>query len=70
MTPFVTTLHLILATALILAVMLQPARAGLGGGFGSSSELFSARGPSTALARATPVIVTLFMGTSVFLAGG
>ena len=68
----VVTVHIIVALALILIVLLQVGKGGsLGaafGGGGSSQTLFGSRGPATFLSQLTAVAAALFMVTSLSLA--
>ena len=62
--------QLLLALALIGVVLMQRSEGGaLGmGGGGSGAGLFSARGTANALTRATAILGTLFIASSLFLA--
>ncbi len=65
---FVTILHVLLCLALVLVILLQPAKDGsqlLGGGVNS---MYGPRGNAHPLGRATTVIAGLFMVTSIILA--
>ena len=68
----IVTVHIIVALALILIVLLQVGKGGsLGaafGGGGSSQTLFGSRGPATFLSQLTAVAAALFMVTSLGLA--
>ncbi len=66
---FVTILHIFLSFALILIILLQPAKDGasvLGGGGGNQN--YGPRGQAHVLGRATTVVAALFMVTSITLA--
>ena len=66
---FVIILHIMLCTALILVILLQPGKEGaaaFGGGGGNSA--YGARSNAHPLARATTVVAVLFMFTSITLA--
>ena len=63
--------HLLSATCIVLLVLVQRGKgadAGAGFGAGASGTVFGARGATTALSRATAVLATLFMITSLTLA--
>jgi len=65
---FVTILHVLLCVALMLVILLQPAKDGsalLGGGVNS---MYGPRANAHPLGRATTVIAAMFMITSVYLA--
>lgn len=65
---FVTIVHVLLCLALILVILIQPAKDGsalLGGGVNS---MYGPRANAHPLGRATTVIAVMFMATSVFLA--
>ena len=68
----IVTLHIIVALALILIVLLQVGKGqSIGaafGGAGSSQTFFGSRGPATFLSRMTTVAAALFMLTSLGLA--
>lgn len=68
---FVLALHIAMCISLILTVLLQAGRgANMGAVFGggSSQTIFGSSGPGTFLGKATTVIATLFMLTSLWLA--
>ena len=69
---FVTFLHIILCTMLMLVILLQPGKgADMGsafGGGGGSSSIFGPRGAGNLLSRATSVVAFLFLATSITLA--
>jgi preprotein translocase subunit SecG len=63
--------HIVSATCIVALVLVQRgtgADAGAGFGAGASGTVFGARGATTALSRATAVLATLFMATSLALA--
>lgn len=67
----VLALHIAMCISLILTVLLQAGRgANMGAVFGSGSSqtIFGSGGPGTFLGKATTVIATLFMLTSLWLA--
>jgi preprotein translocase subunit SecG len=66
----VTTLHIVICAALMMAILLQSGKGGgLAGAFGagSSQTLFGGRGAATFLSRTTTVLATLFFLTSLTL---
>lgn len=68
---FITILHVVLCTILILIILLQPSKGsdvGAAFGGGSSSSMFGPRGAGSMLSRATTVVAVLFMATSISLA--
>jgi preprotein translocase subunit SecG len=63
--------HIVSATCIVALVLVQRGKgadAGAGFGAGASGTVFGARGATTALSRATAVLATLFMVTSLTLA--
>lgn len=63
--------HIISATCIVALVLVQRGKgadAGAGFGAGASGTVFGARGATTALSRATAVLATVFMITSLTLA--
>jgi preprotein translocase subunit SecG len=71
MTVLLTVLHIIVSIALIIAVLLQKgkgAEIGASFGGGSSQTLFGSRGSGNFMTKATAVIGTIFMLTSLSLA--
>ena len=63
--------HIVSATCIVALVLVQRgkgAEAGAGFGAGASGTVFGARGATTALSRATAVLATVFMITSLTLA--
>lgn len=63
--------HILSATCIVALVLIQRGKgadAGAGFGAGASGTVFGARGASTALSRATAVLATVFMVTSLTLA--
>ncbi len=68
---FFIVLHVVVCVAMILVVLLQAGRgADMGSMFGggSSQTVFGSSGPGTFLGKATTVIATVFMLTSLWLA--
>ena len=61
-------IHLLLAIALIVVVLLQRSEGGGLGMGGGQSGMFSARGTANALTRATAILGACFMAMSLFLA--
>ena len=62
-------IHLFLALALVIVVLLQKSEGGaLGIGGSSMGGLVSARGSGSLLTKATGIIATCFIGTSLSLA--
>ncbi len=69
MDEIVLIFHLILAIALVISVLLQRSEGGaLGIGGGNMGGLMTARGSASMLTRATGVIATAFICTSLVLA--
>lgn len=63
--------HIVSATCIVALVLVQRGKgadAGAGFGAGASGTVFGARGATTALSRATAVLATIFMVTSLMLA--
>ncbi|MDQ2641199.1 MAG: preprotein translocase subunit SecG [Pseudomonadota bacterium] len=63
--------HIVSATCIVALVLVQRGKgadAGAGFGAGASGTVFGARGATTALSRATAVLATVFMVTSLTLA--
>jgi preprotein translocase subunit SecG len=64
-------IHILSATCIVALVLIQRGKgadAGAGFGAGASGTVFGARGATTALSRATAVLATVFMVTSLTLA--
>jgi preprotein translocase subunit SecG len=64
-------IHIISATCIVALVLVQRGKgadAGAGFGAGASGTVFGARGATTALSRATAILATVFMVTSLTLA--
>jgi preprotein translocase subunit SecG len=64
-------IHILSATCIVALVLVQRGKgadAGAGFGAGASGTVFGARGATTALSRATAVLATVFMITSLSLA--
>ena len=73
MITIILVIHLMLALALIATVLMQRSEGGAlgiggGGGGGGGFGLMSARGTANLLTRATAVIATCFIATSLLLA--
>ncbi len=67
---FITILHIVLAIFMILIILLQPGKEGgaaLAGG-SSGNQMYGPRGAGNFLGKATTVVATLFMVTSISLA--
>ncbi|MAY82054.1 MAG: preprotein translocase subunit SecG [Deltaproteobacteria bacterium] len=67
---FITILHIVLAVTMILIILLQPGKEGgaaLAGG-SSGNQMYGPRGAGNFLGRATTVVASLFMFTSITLA--
>jgi preprotein translocase subunit SecG len=67
---FITILHIVLATLMILIILLQPGKEGgaaLAGG-SSGNQMYGPRGAGNFLGRATTIVASLFMFTSISLA--
>ncbi len=64
-------IHILSASCIVALVLIQRGKgadAGAGFGAGASGTVFGARGATTALSRATAVLATVFMITSLTLA--
>ncbi len=64
-------IHILSATCIVALVLVQRGKgadAGAGFGAGASGTVFGARGATTALSRATAILATVFMITSLTLA--
>lgn len=72
MQEIVLVIHLLIAIALVVVVLLQRSEGGAlgigGGGGAGGAGMFSARGTANALTRATAILATMFMCTSLLLA--
>jgi preprotein translocase subunit SecG len=73
MTAVILVIHLILAVAMIGVILLQQSEGGGlgiggGGGGGGMGGFMTARGTANLLTRATAIIATAFMATSITLA--
>jgi preprotein translocase subunit SecG len=67
---FITILHIVLATLMILIILLQPGKEGgaaLAGG-SSGNQMYGPRGAGNFLGRATTIVACMFMFTSISLA--
>ena len=63
--------HLVIAIAMVISVLLQRSEGGalgMGGGGGTMGGLMTTRGSANLLTRATAVLATIFMCTSILLA--
>jgi len=76
MTTVLLVIHLLIAIAMIIIVLLQPSEGGLGGlggggggggAGGGLGSLMSGRGAATMLTRTTAVLAACFMATSIAL---
>ncbi len=66
---FLKVIHVIVCVFLVLVVLLQPGKGGIGAGFGGGSQqIFGGRGAGNLLTKATGVSATIFILTSVSLA--
>lgn len=63
-------LYVLVCTFLVIVVLLQPGRGGMGGAFGAgvSQQVFGGAGPTNILQKITAVCAALFMVLSVALA--
>ena len=64
---FITILHIVLAIFMILIILLQPGKEGgaaLAGG-SSGNQMYGPRGAGNFLGRATTIVATMFMFTSI-----
>jgi preprotein translocase subunit SecG len=74
MTTVILVIHMMLAIALVITVLLQRSEGGglgiggSGGGGGGMGGLMSVRGTANLLTRATAILAAGFMGTSITLA--
>lgn len=70
MITIILTIHIMIAAALIVSVLLQRSEGGgLGiGGGGGMGSFMSARGTANLMTRVTTVLAACFMGTSIVLA--
>ena len=74
MTTVILVIHMMLAIALVITVLLQRSEGGglgiggSGGGGGGMGGLMSVRGTANLLTRATAILAAVFMGTSITLA--
>ena len=67
---FITIFHVVLAITMILIILLQPGKEGgaaLAGG-SSGNQMYGPRGAGNFLGRATTVVASMFMFTSISLA--
>jgi len=67
---FITILHIVLAITMILIILLQPGKEGgaaLAGG-SSGNQMYGPRGAGNFLGRATTIVASMFMFTSISLA--
>jgi preprotein translocase subunit SecG len=65
---FLLILHALIAASLVVVILMQRSEGGGLGMGGSPSGLMSARGAADFLTRATAVLATLFVLSSIFLA--
>jgi preprotein translocase subunit SecG len=70
MVEVILIIHVIIAIAMVISVLLQRSEGGaLGmGGGGNMGGLMTTRGSANLLTRATAVLAAMFMGTSILLA--
>jgi preprotein translocase subunit SecG len=69
MTTIILTIHLFLALALVITVLMQRSEGGaLGIGGGGGGGFMTGRGQANLLTRATTIIAAAFMATSLILA--
>ncbi|TFU06644.1 preprotein translocase subunit SecG [Polymorphobacter arshaanensis] len=68
MTTFILVVHALIAIALVAVILLQRSEGGALGIGGSGGGLMSARGAADLLTRATAILGTLFIVTSILLA--
>ncbi len=73
MIQIIVVIHLIVAIALVLSILVQRSEGGIGMGSGSGGGLMSTRGSANLLTRITAGLATIFICISLalaFLAGG
>lgn len=69
MTTIILTIHLFLALALVISVLMQRSEGGaLGIGGGGGGGFMTGRGQANLLTRATTILAAAFMATSLILA--
>ncbi|HPU15446.1 MAG TPA: preprotein translocase subunit SecG [Polymorphobacter sp.] len=68
LTTFILVVHALIALALVAVILLQRSEGGALGIGGSGGGLMSARGAADLLTRATAILGTLFIVTSILLA--
>src|SRR5687767_15094226 len=70
MSTLITILHVCVCLFLMLTVLLQQGKSGMGGAFGGSSAgtVFGGAGASSFLRKLTAIAATIFMITSMILA--
>ncbi len=68
LTTFILVVHALIAVALVTVILLQRSEGGALGIGGSGGGLMSARGAADLLTRATAILGTLFIVTSILLA--
>ncbi len=71
MTTIVLTIHLFLALALVIAVLMQRSEGGalgIGGGGGGGGGFMTGRSQANLLTRTTTILAAAFMATSLILA--
>ncbi len=68
LTTFILVVHALIAVALVAVILLQRSEGGALGIGGSGGGLMSARGAADLLTRATAILGTLFIVTSILLA--
>jgi len=66
---FVAIIHVLVSVILILVVLLQSGKGGMGAAFGGASQtVFGARGAGSLLGKLTAIAAAVFMTTSLTLA--
>lgn len=68
MTTFILVVHTLIAAALVGVILIQRSEGGGLGIGGGPTGLMTARGAANLLTRATTILATLFIGTSILLA--
>ena len=68
LTTFILVIHTLIAIALVGVILIQRSEGGGLGIGGGPAGLMTARGAANLLTRATTILATLFIGTSILLA--